>query len=64
MLGERKQALAWLEKAYADHDQDLAYLRFDPQFQGLRDDPEFVKLVARIAPALPAASAGAIRRGS
>jgi tetratricopeptide (TPR) repeat protein len=48
-LGELNEAFAWLEKAYAERDPQLTYLkvpgrRFDP----LRHDPRFQQLVHRI----------------
>jgi TolB-like protein/Flp pilus assembly protein TadD len=48
-LGELNEAFAWLEKAYAERDPQLTYLkvpgrRFDP----LRHDPRFQQLVSRV----------------
>lgn len=47
-LGDRDQAIGWLEKAYQDHDEWLVYLKVYPEFGPLRDDPRFVSLVKRI----------------
>jgi serine/threonine protein kinase/Tfp pilus assembly protein PilF len=47
-LGERDQAFAELEKAYAERDFDLSRLKVDPLFDGLRDDPRFADLVKRM----------------
>ena len=47
-LGEREQAFASLEKAYAAHDPSLQYLGVDPAFDNLRSDPRFADLVQRI----------------
>jgi hypothetical protein len=48
-LGNREKALAWLEKAYQDHDDDtLLYLKVDPTFDPLRSDPRFKDLVRRM----------------
>ncbi len=46
-LGEKQQALAWLEKAYQERSW-VPPLRFDPSFDGLRSDPRFADLLRRI----------------
>jgi TolB-like protein/DNA-binding winged helix-turn-helix (wHTH) protein/Tfp pilus assembly protein PilF len=48
-LGDTDRALFWLEKSYREHSPDLASLR-EPMFDGLRSDPRFVHLVARVRP--------------
>jgi TolB-like protein/Tfp pilus assembly protein PilF len=47
-LGEREQAFASLEKAYAAHDLQLGYLGSDPSFDSLREDPRFKDLMRRV----------------
>ena len=47
-LGEREQALASLEKAYAARDLQLQYLGVDPAFDSLRGDPRFNDLLRRV----------------
>ncbi len=47
-LGERDQALTWLEKAYAERFNRLAYLRREPVWDPLRADPRFQDLLRRI----------------
>jgi len=48
-LGEREQALAWLEKAYEERSGWLwLWLKVDPKFDGLRADERFRKLLQRI----------------
>lgn len=47
-LGQREQALKWLEKAYEERCGDLAYLKVDPRFDSLRSDPKFRGLLRRI----------------
>ena len=32
------EAIKWLEKAYAAHDNNMPYLNIDPIFDNLRDD--------------------------
>ncbi len=48
-LGEKEQALDWLENAYADRCGWLAWwLKVDPKFDSLRGDPRFVDLLRRV----------------
>ncbi len=45
-LGEKAQALAWLEKAYEERDEELAfYIKVDPRFDSLRADSRFIELI-------------------
>lgn len=46
-LGDRAQALRWIEQAVADRSHSRAYLRVDPHLATLRGDPRFEQLVAR-----------------
>ncbi len=47
-LGEREQAFALLEHAYAAHDKQLIFLDVEPEFDPLRSDPRFQDLVRRV----------------
>jgi tetratricopeptide (TPR) repeat protein len=47
-LGERDQALAWLEKAYAERSTFIPFLKVEPKFGSLRSDPRFIDLVRRV----------------
>jgi TolB-like protein/Tfp pilus assembly protein PilF len=47
-LGEREQALSWLEKALADRSWWMTYLMIDPRFDLLRDDPRFAAILAGV----------------
>jgi TolB-like protein/tetratricopeptide (TPR) repeat protein len=47
-LGERDQALRYLERAYEERSTVLAYLLIDPRLAPLRDDPRFVALTRRL----------------
>jgi TolB-like protein/Flp pilus assembly protein TadD len=50
-LGEKEEALRWLEKSYQDHaGADLAFIRIDPLLAPLRGDPRFEKLANEIVP--------------
>jgi eukaryotic-like serine/threonine-protein kinase len=44
-LGDKAQALTWLEKAYIDHDPYLSGLGVDPAFDSLRSEPRFQSLI-------------------
>lgn len=47
-LGQREQAFASLEKAYAAHDLQLQYLGIDSSFDDLRSDSRFQALLKRV----------------
>jgi TolB-like protein/DNA-binding winged helix-turn-helix (wHTH) protein/Tfp pilus assembly protein PilF len=47
-LGNKRQALAWLEKAYEDRAFQLVIVNSFPSFDPLRSDPGFQSLVRRI----------------
>jgi DNA-binding winged helix-turn-helix (wHTH) protein/tetratricopeptide (TPR) repeat protein len=48
LLGETDQAMQWLARAYAQHDNRLLTLKVDPQFDKVRSDPHFVSLLEKI----------------
>jgi len=47
-LGNKEQALAMLEKAYADRSMALTFVTADQEFDSLRSDPRFRDLVRHI----------------
>jgi serine/threonine protein kinase/Tfp pilus assembly protein PilF len=47
-LGQKGQALQWLEKAYRERCEDLVWLKNDPQMDPLRSDPRFQDLLRRM----------------
>jgi hypothetical protein len=47
-LGEKDQALSWLDKAYAANESTLAHLKVNPLFDAVRSDPRFKALLRRI----------------
>ncbi len=55
--GDRVQALAWLERMWPDRDGWLVFLDVDPRLDGLKGEPRFAALRAKIG--LPAETAGA-----
>jgi tetratricopeptide (TPR) repeat protein len=44
-VGDRDQAILWLEKALLAHDPKSALIGVEPIFDGLRDDPRFVSFL-------------------
>jgi TolB-like protein/Tfp pilus assembly protein PilF len=47
-LRENEQALDWLEKAYEEHDPNMAFLNVRPWVDPLRSDPRFQDLLRRM----------------
>jgi TolB-like protein/DNA-binding winged helix-turn-helix (wHTH) protein/Tfp pilus assembly protein PilF len=47
-LGEKDQAFNWLEKAFQERSNYLAYLKVFPLLDPLRSDPRFARLVQRV----------------
>jgi len=47
-LGQRAEALRYLERAYEERSTVLAYLMIDPRLAPLRDDPRFHALARRL----------------
>jgi hypothetical protein len=47
-LGEKDQAMTWLEKAIEERDPWLTGLKVEPMFDCLRSDPRFLDLVHRV----------------
>jgi tetratricopeptide (TPR) repeat protein len=46
-LGDRAQALLWLEKAYQERSARLAFINVDPAFDTFRSDTQFQELLRR-----------------
>lgn len=47
-LGEKERAFAWLETAFAEHDEGLCQLGIDSTIDSLRSDPRFTDLLYRV----------------
>jgi tetratricopeptide (TPR) repeat protein len=45
-LGDVDESLAWLEKAHAQHDQTLVWIKVHPRLDGLRSEPRFQRILA------------------
>ena len=54
-MGNKAEALDWLDRAYEEHDFSLVFLQVAPWFESLRGDPRFEQLTRRMQ--LPARSA-------
>jgi TolB-like protein/Flp pilus assembly protein TadD len=50
-LGDKKQAMDWFEKSFAQRQPDLNTIRFDPLLKSLHGDPRFEALAEKILPA-------------
>ena len=46
--GKKEEALLWLEKAYESHSLNMPYIRVDPIFDYMRDDPRFQVLIKKM----------------
>lgn len=47
-LGDKDKAITWLEKAYEERDDWIAFIKVDPNLDGLRAEPRFVELLRRV----------------
>jgi tetratricopeptide (TPR) repeat protein len=47
-LNQADEAFEWLERAYGERRGWLAYLKIEPMFDRLRNDPRFLRLVERM----------------
>ncbi len=47
-LGEKSQALMWLETAYEERDEELGLIKVDPRLDSLRSSRRFKNLLRQI----------------
>ncbi len=47
-LGDRDETLAWLDRAVEQRDVRLVFLKVEPKWSNLRDDPGFQELLRRV----------------
>jgi len=47
-LGDKDAAFAWLEKALAAHNGELALIKVEPMLKNLRADERFANLLRRM----------------
>jgi serine/threonine-protein kinase len=46
--GERDMAFTWLNRAYAQRDAGLSFLKFDPLLAKIRDDPRYAAMLDKL----------------
>jgi TolB-like protein/DNA-binding winged helix-turn-helix (wHTH) protein len=49
-LGEREEMIKALERAFVDRSGWMVFLQVEPEFESVRQAPEFVRLLARVKP--------------
>lgn len=47
-LGEKDQAVEWLQRGVAEHGSDMVFINFDQRFDSLHSDPRFAELAHKI----------------
>ena len=47
-LNERDKTLAWLERAFEQHNPRMVFLKVEPKWNNLRDDPRFQDLLRKV----------------
>jgi TolB-like protein/tetratricopeptide (TPR) repeat protein len=47
-LGDKDKAFEWLEKAYQERSDSLAWFKFDPESKSLQSDPRFAALIRKV----------------
>jgi hypothetical protein len=47
-MGRKDEAFMWLEKSFDKGEMGNLQLKIDPLYDGLRDDPRYPQLLARI----------------
>jgi len=47
-LDMRDEALSWLEKAYEQRDPKMTFLKVEPKWNNLRNEPRFIDLMKRM----------------
>lgn len=47
-IGQKEEALDWLERAYKSHDTELYFLKTEPMFKTLHGDPRYEELLRKI----------------
>ena len=49
-LGDKEATLLWLRRAVEERSHWMVWIRLDPRFSALREDPRFRELVRRVFP--------------
>jgi len=48
LTGDRDRAFHWLDKAYAEKESELAWIKTAPRYESLRSDPRYRELLKRV----------------
>ena len=44
----RDEAIAWLERGYNERDPKMVFLKVEPKWNNLHNDPRFIDLLRRV----------------
>src|SRR6185436_6864520 len=47
-VGNKKEALIWLDKAFQEHHNRLIFLKVEPDFEEIRSAPEYLNLMKKV----------------
>ena len=47
-LGEQDETIAWLERGFQQRDPKMAFLKVEPKWNNLRNEPRFIELMRRM----------------
>jgi hypothetical protein len=47
-MGETDTAFEWLDKAYEDHEVEMYWLKVEPPFEPLHDDPRWQEMLDKV----------------
>jgi len=47
-LGKKDEAFRWLDQAYREHWGRLPWIKIEPEYDSLRDDPRFSALLNKM----------------
>jgi len=47
-LGDKNSALHWIQEAYKHHEMEIPWLKSEPQFYSLHNDPEFQEILRNV----------------
>jgi hypothetical protein len=47
-LGEQDETFAWLERGFQQRDPKMTFLKVEPKWNNLRNEPRFIELMQRM----------------
>ncbi len=47
-MGEIDKAFEWLERGYEDHEVDMFWIKVEPLFEPLRNDPRWQEMLDKV----------------